>query len=69
MLSSARTALLHVCSSKNYTPNLLVAKCCMPHLRCRRALYPKAQVLNESEAVIADIKKQYPAVKKIGAVG
>eukprot|EP00878_Enallax_costatus_P000565 GHUV01000663.1.p1 GENE.GHUV01000663.1~~GHUV01000663.1.p1 ORF type:complete len:286 (+),score=54.47 GHUV01000663.1:126-983(+) len=34
-----------------------------------RALFPKQQVIVESQAVIADIRKQHPSVKKIGAQG
>jgi hypothetical protein len=30
---------------------------------------PRDQVLKETDAVLADIHKQYPAVKKIGVQG
>jgi hypothetical protein len=36
---------------------------------CRLKAFPSDQVLKESDAVLADIRKQYPAVKKIGVQG
>ena len=35
----------------------------------RRAQFPREQVVKESDAVLADIRKQFPAVKKIGVQG
>jgi hypothetical protein len=35
----------------------------------RLKLFPREQVLKETDAVLADIRKQYPTVKKIGVQG
>jgi hypothetical protein len=38
-------------------------------LLLRRALFPREQVLNETAAVQADIRKTFPSVKKFGVQG